>query len=116
MNYFLEALKKIGTFQGRARRKEYWMYVLFITIILISIGIVDFLVLTGGVIYLISCIIAAIGSISVSVRRLHDLDKSGVWYFIQFIPVVGSIWFLVLTCIDGTPGKNRFGENPKLNR
>jgi uncharacterized membrane protein YhaH (DUF805 family) len=51
--------------------------------------------------------------ISVGVRRLHDTNHSGWWYFIQLIPLIGSIWILVLLCKDSTPGDNRFGPNPK---
>jgi uncharacterized membrane protein YhaH (DUF805 family) len=48
-------------------------------------------------------------SLAVTVRRLHDQDKSGWWIFITFVPFIGGIWFLVLMCLAGTPGPNRFG-------
>lgn len=65
-------------------------------------------------------IIAAILSIiyfmtqlSLSVRRLHDTDRSGWWYLLAIIPLVGFVWLFVLFCFDGTKGKNRFGADPK---
>lgn len=55
-------------------------------------------------------------SLAVSVRRLHDTNRSGFWYFINFVPLIGAIWFLVLMCLPGTNGPNRFGGDPVKNR
>ena len=54
-----------------------------------------------------------IPNLAVAVRRLHDQDKSGWWILIGFVPLIGGIWLLVLYCLDGTPGPNRFGPDPK---
>lgn len=52
-------------------------------------------------------------NITVTVRRLHDSDRSGWWYFIWVVPVIGGIWLFVLTLLDGTTGDNRFGADPR---
>jgi uncharacterized membrane protein YhaH (DUF805 family) len=54
-----------------------------------------------------------IPNLAVIVRRLHDQDKSGWWFFISFVPLIGGIWLLILYLTDGTPGPNRFGPDPK---
>lgn len=71
----------------------------------------------GAVVYLLF-LVALLGlmlpSLAVSVRRLHDVGKSGAFYLLNFIPLIGQIWFLVLMCTDGQPGFNQYGPNPKL--
>ena len=113
MNYFLEALKKYSTFSGRARRKEYWMYVLFYTIFAFAAFIIDGILGTSRIISGIYGLAFVVPTIAVAVRRLHDLGKSGFWYFISFIPLIGGIWMLVLMCLDGQQGENQYGLNPK---
>src|SRR3954469_5874247 len=68
----------------------------------------------------IPCLLLALYSVAVFiphlaviVRRLHDQDKSGWWFFIGFVPLIGGIWLLILYLTDGTPGPNRFGPDPK---
>jgi uncharacterized membrane protein YhaH (DUF805 family) len=105
MNYYLTVLKKYAQFSGRARRSEYWYFVLFstiITIILILIGkALGFPILNS--IYSIGVLIP---SIAVGVRRMHDLNKSG-WYII--IP----FYNLILACTNGDAGENEYGPDPK---
>ena len=113
MNYYLEAVKKYATFSGRARRKEYWMYILFNAIFAIVATIVDSIIGTSGIIAGIYELAFLIPTLAVGVRRLHDLGKSGFWYFISLVPVIGGIWFIVLMCLDGQPGENQYGSNPK---
>ncbi|HEY8665718.1 MAG TPA: DUF805 domain-containing protein [Tepidisphaeraceae bacterium] len=101
----MEVLKKYAVFEGRARRKEYWMFVLVNVIISLVLGIV------GGLIHLpiianIYNLAVLVPSIAVGVRRMHDTDHSGWWLL---LPIVN----LVFACTDSTPGPNRFGENPK---
>jgi uncharacterized membrane protein YhaH (DUF805 family) len=119
MSWFLIALKKYATFDGRARRKEYWFFVLFYILFAIAATFID--VLTGsfdpmsglGMLGTLLALGLFIPSIAVSVRRLHDTDRSGWWFLINFVPLIGAIWFLVLMIFDSTPGDNRFGPNPK---
>lgn len=120
MNWYLGCWKKYATFEGRARRKEYWMFYLFniiATVILAIIGmIIDSVAETGGVIYSILVglysLAVIVPSIAVAVRRLHDTGRSGAWWFISFVPIIGGIWFFVLTLLDSV-GDNQYGPNPK---
>jgi uncharacterized membrane protein YhaH (DUF805 family) len=119
MSWFVEALKKYAVFSGRSRRKEYWYFVLFVIIISTVLNIIDGLIgayaRTAGVGLLSSIFSLAIliPSIAVTVRRLHDTDRSGWWVLISLVPLVGWIVLLVFTVQDSTPGINRYGPNPK---
>lgn len=113
MNWYLSVLKKYAVFDGRARRKEYWMFVLFNFIIIAVTETLDITLGTWGIITLLYTLAILVPSIAVSIRRLHDIGKSGWWILITFVPVIGGIWLLVLTCMDGTPGVNNYGPNPK---
>ena len=62
---------------------------------------------------MIFCLVTTIPYLAVMIRRLHDQGKSGWWYFISWVPFIGGIWLLVLMCLDGTPGDNDYGPNPK---
>jgi len=66
-----------------------------------------------GYIYLIYALVVFIPGLAVSVRRLHDVGKSGWMYFIILIPIIGAIWLLVLDFTDSQEGSNKWGENPK---
>ena len=119
MNWYIQVLKKYVDFSGRARRREYWMFVLFNILISLVLTIVDFMLgtyngrlgigLLGGI---YACAVVIPG-IAVTVRRLHDTDRSGWWILIVLIPIIGPIVLLVFMLIDGTPGPNRFGPSPK---
>lgn len=113
MNFYLEAVKKYATFSGRARRKEYWMYLLFYAIFGAVASIIDYMIGSYSIIYGIYMLAFLIPTIAVTVRRLHDLGKSGWWYFITLIPLAGAIWLFVLMCLDGQQGENQYGQNPK---
>lgn len=105
MSYYLNVLKKYATFQGRARRREYWYFVLFNMIIGGIIAVIANL--TGlDVLSTIYSLAVLIPGIAVSVRRMHDINKSG-WYIL--IP----IYNLILACTSGTQGPNSFGVDPK---
>ncbi|WP_454256564.1 DUF805 domain-containing protein [Pseudomonas sp. Marseille-Q8238] len=119
MNWYLNVLKQYAVFSGRARRKEYWMFVLFNLIVSVVLSFVDGVVGTFSVeagIGLLSGIYALavlIPSLAVAVRRLHDTNRSGWWLLIALVPLVGGIVLLVFLVLDSTPGDNRFGANPK---
>ena len=112
MNYYIECWKKYVEFSGRARRKEYWMFVLFNLIASIVAGVIDGLLGTRMIGSLYSLAVLLPG-LAVCARRLHDTDRSGWWMLIALIPAVGIIVLLVFMCLDSTPGENRFGANPK---
>ncbi len=119
MKWFLKALVQFADFNGRARRKEYWMFAIFQLLFLIAAMLTDnamqitFEPLFYGPIYLVTAIAFFIPGLAVTVRRLHDVGKSGVMYFIVLIPIVGAIWMLVLLARDSQPFENAYGPNPK---
>jgi uncharacterized membrane protein YhaH (DUF805 family) len=113
MNWYLEALKKYAVFSGRARRTAYWMFVLFNVIIAVVLAIIDGLVGSPGILGLLYGLAVLIPGLAVSVRRLHDTNRSGWWLLICLIPLVGAIILLVFMVQDSQPGENRYGPNPK---
>jgi len=113
MDWYLEVLKKYAVFSGRARRTEYWMFSLFNFIIAIVLGVLDRLISSIGVIGMLYSLAVFLPGIAVSVRRLHDTNRSGWWLFILLIPLIGWIIFLLYMAEDGNPGQNQYGANPK---
>ena len=112
MNWYIDCWKKYATFSGRARRKEYWLFVLFNAIACFVAAFLDGL-LGLGIIYLLYCLAAFLPSLAVCVRRLHDTNRSGWWVLIGLVPIIGGIWLLILMVLDSTPGANNYGDNPK---
>ena len=118
MDWYLGVLKKYAQFQGRARRKEYWMFVLINFLIGIVLGVVDgMLGLVGpsgvgplGGLYALALLVP---SIAVAVRRLHDTGRSGWWLLIGFVPLIGAIVLIVFMASAGHAGANEHGEDPK---
>ena len=118
MSWFLIALKKYATFDGRARRKEYWFYVLFYVLFSIAATLID--AWTGsydpeigiGILGALLALGLFIPTLAVSVRRLHDTDRSGWWYWLALVPLIGIIILIVWWATEGTRGPNRFGDDP----
>ena len=113
-----EPIKKYATFSGRARRKEYWLFFLFYWVGYVILAIIDSATgtMTPSAFGLLSGIFSLVFLIpwwAVIARRLHDIDKSGGWFFIVLIPLIGTIVLLVFMCLDGTSDDNRFGPDPK---
>jgi len=120
MEWYLLALKRYAEFNGRSRRKEYWIYTLYNIVIYMVLYLAGFVTLLRSSIYMVFfglafvyALAVLVPSLSVCVRRLHDIDKSGWFILIGLIPAVGGIILLVLLCLDGTPGDNRYGPSPK---
>jgi uncharacterized membrane protein YhaH (DUF805 family) len=118
--YFINGITQhYADFKGRARRSEYWYFVLFNFIAIIIFVAITSLFISLLKSELVSVLIAVyylgiiIPNLAVLVRRLHDVGKSGWFYFIAFIPIVGTIWLLVLLCRDSDYGPNEYGLNPK---
>jgi uncharacterized membrane protein YhaH (DUF805 family) len=112
MDWYLAVLKQYAVFQGRARRKEYWMFTLFNIIAYIACSIVDGVL--GMMLFTpIYALAVLLPSLAVTIRRLHDTDRSGWWILIALVPAIGGIILLIFTCLEGTAGDNRFGANPK---
>lgn len=121
MKWYLKVLNQYADFSGRARRKEYWMFFLFNIIFATCAAILDNVLgltfkqqgVPYGFIYLVYGLFVFIPGLAVLVRRLHDSGKSGWWVLISIIPIIGTIWILVLLLTDSTPGSNEYGPNPK---
>jgi len=120
MEWYLKVVRdNYANFNGRARRQEYWMFVLINFAIAIAIGVISG-ILTGitesaafMTIYYLYAIGVFIPSLAVAVRRLHDTNKSGWYYLVALIPIVGAIWLLVLFATEGDTGPNQYGPDPK---
>ncbi len=116
---FQEAVKAFfsnyAKFDGRSARSEYWWPVL-------AMAIVNYLIILpiqllvsegfGGILSLVFSLAVIIPTIAVAVRRLHDTDKSGWWYLLVFVPIIGWIALIVFFATAGTSGSNRFGSDP----
>ena len=119
MSWYLQALKKYAVFSGRSRRMEYWYFVLFNIIVSIVLGVIDGLLGTSGsyagagLLSGIYGLAVLIPTLAVTVRRLHDIDRSGWWILIALVPLIGVIVLLVFALLEGTPGDNQYGPNPK---
>ena len=98
--------KKFASFEGRANRSEFWYFYLFYVLcsFLAWIPILGQLLMLAFI----------VPYISVAVRRLHDIGKSGWWYWISLIPIVGAIWLIVLYCQPSQEGDNEYGPNPNF--
>ena len=107
MNWYIKVLKQYADFNGRARRKEFWMFYLFNIIISIALGIVDGALgmeqFGIGTVYSLAVFLPTIAA---GVRRIHDAGKSGWFYLVPF-------YNLYLLCIDSEEGTNKWGANPK---
>ncbi|SEO47774.1 DUF805 domain-containing protein [Paenibacillus sp. OV219] len=113
MEWYTKVITNYVGFQGRARRKEYWMFILINIIISVILSILENLLGLSNLLSKLYSLFIFLPSLAVTVRRLHDTDKSGWWVLIGLIPFVGFIVLLIFTCLDSDPGTNRYGENPK---
>ena len=119
MNWYLTALRKYAVFTGRSRRKEYWFFALFNFIAVVLLATID--AVTGtldedlgiGLLSGAYTLAVIVPSIAVSIRRLHDIGRTGWWILIGFVPLIGSIVLLVFALLDSQPGDNQYGANPK---
>ncbi|HEX4036864.1 MAG TPA: DUF805 domain-containing protein [Acidobacteriaceae bacterium] len=122
MEWYRMALQKYAQFDGRSRRMEYWMFALINAVIYFVLYAAGFAaILAGqkfiGLLLFVLCGVYALATIipgiAVSIRRLHDTNKSGWLILICLVPLVGGIILLVFMAIEGNPGPNLYGPNPK---
>ena len=116
-NFMEIILGKYAQFKGRAGRSEFWMFYLVYFIIgavfsilmnlVASISFLYYIILVLQVIIILGLLVP---TLAVSVRRLHDIGKGGEWIFINLIPLIGSIWLLILLIKEGEKVANRFGN------
>jgi uncharacterized membrane protein YhaH (DUF805 family) len=95
-------------FNGRSSRSAFWYWVLFAIIVGIVTGVIDY-ALGISLINPLAQLALLLPGIAISARRLHDIDRSGWWLLLAFIPLIGAIILIVWYCLAGTPGPNRFG-------
>jgi uncharacterized membrane protein YhaH (DUF805 family) len=112
--YFINVItRKYAVFQGRARRKEYWFFSLFYTLISIVLSILAQNSEVVSVVLLLYYLAAILPGMGLTCRRLHDIGRSGWWMLVILIPIVGTIVLLVWMCLDSQQGGNQYGPNPK---
>ncbi|WP_133407643.1 DUF805 domain-containing protein [Parashewanella tropica] len=111
MEHFIGCLKKYADFTGRARRQEFWMFVLVYVILSIVVSVVDMLLGTWvlGTIFSLALLIP---SLAVTARRLHDTGRTGWWQLLMFIPLIGWI-ILIIFEVQDSHDDNQYGPNPK---
>ncbi|MCY1672312.1 DUF805 domain-containing protein [Novosphingobium sp. SL115] len=129
MNWMILPYRRYADFAGRSRRREYWMFALFYVLVMVVLNAVfgtnevergngafvygSRLVGAGGWIGGLLWLISIVPGLAVTIRRLHDQDRSGWLLLLWLIPFLGWFAILVLMCLDGTRGPNRFGPDPK---
>jgi uncharacterized membrane protein YhaH (DUF805 family) len=110
INWYIAVLKKYADFKGRARRKEYWTFMLVNFVVVFALALIE-----GrrtpvlGYLYSFALIVP---TLAVGVRRLHDTGRNGWWVLLTFVPLAPLV-LLVFYVLDSQPGENQFGPNPK---
>ena len=121
MKWYFQVLRKYAVFAGRARRREYWIFGLIHAVIIFALRYPNFLTRIIdleshlGQISLLYNFATFIPLVAVSVRRLHDTNRSGWWFLMFPIPLVNLILFFSFMTEDSQPGENRYGPNPKID-
>ena len=124
MAWYLLAWQRATDFSGRSRRTEYWMFQLFNVLVGLALGLVAFAVGAtsseqDGLKVFTICVgifglVSFIPALSITIRRLHDTGRSGWWYLIAFVPLIGVLILFVFTLLDSDPDRNEYGPNPKV--
>lgn len=109
--------RNYANFSGRARRSEYWYFVLFNLIVGVVLGIIDAILgensLLATAISGVYSLAVLLPSLAVCWRRLHDIGKSGAWWLLVFVPLVGALILVIWFAKDTQPGENQYGPDPK---
>ncbi len=118
MHWYFEVLKKYAVFSGRACRAEYWMFFL-INIVIYFVLLMLTAVLPGDILqgalmllYFVYGLAVLLPGIGVFVRRLHDTGRSGWWWLIGLVPILGAILLIVFMVQEGNPEENQYGPPP----
>ena len=102
-------------FTGRASRSEFWFWVLFAVLVSVAATLIDTVLFSDSEMSPVNTLAGVallLPNLSVAVRRLHDIDRSGWWILLGLIPIVGWIIIIIWNCTKGTAGPNRFGADP----
>tara|TARA_R110002096_G_scaffold129819_2_gene278839 strand:- start:211 stop:579 length:369 start_codon:yes stop_codon:yes gene_type:complete len=105
-------LSRYFDFNTRSSRSEYWFWVLFVFLLSIVAGAIDGVVFGIPILRHLVMLALLVPGIAVGVRRLHDIDRSGWWYLIIFIPLIGILVLIYWFVQPGSPGSNEYGDNP----
>lgn len=109
MNEYLAMWKNYFNFKDRTSVRGYWMAVLINIVVAILLVLLSKFSGIFTIVYFLYCLAVLIPGIALSVRRLHDINKSGGWFFIGFVPIVGAILLLIWSCSGSVDEGNRFG-------
>ena len=118
MDWFVTVLKRYAVFSGRASRPEYWYFTMVWLVVATVLAFIDGILGTMstrsgmGLLSGVFGLAVLLPALAVTVRRLHDSDRSGWWCLVSLVPVVGALVLLVLMLLKGTAGPNRFGSGP----
>jgi len=112
-DWFKKVIKNTFNYQGRARRKEYWYYILIASIIILIGFTLDGILDTPDTLSGLAGFILFFPSLAVTIRRLHDIGRSGWWYLISAIPLIGSLILLFWNCQETSPETNQWGAPAK---
>ena len=117
MKWYLDVLKQYAVFDGRARRKEYWMFLLVHVVVVFVLVWIERLLGMGrgewGILSALYSLAVLLPAIGVSIRPLHDTGRSGWWLLLSLVPCLGTLVLIFFFAQDGTPGANEYGANPK---
>jgi len=118
VSWYIAVPKKCAVFTGRARRREYWTFVLFNVIITVVLTMIESIADSDSegsqsTLATLYGLVVLTPSLAVGVRRLHDIGKSGWWMLIGLIPIIGTIVLLIFAVRDSQPADNQYGQNPK---
>jgi uncharacterized membrane protein YhaH (DUF805 family) len=117
MKEYIDFWKKFLIFSGRSSRKDYWMFTLINFGIVVLLQSIDYALSRNWdrnpqILLSIYGLAILLPTVGVTIRRLHDIDKSGWWILLNLIPLVGFIWSLVLMTTPGDHGDNKYGADP----
>ncbi len=118
VNALIDNFRRIVTqhyfdFEGRARRQDFWYFVLVYVVIAVVLGIVQSIVGLGSILTGLLSLALLLPNLGLAARRLHDIDKSGWWLLIGIVPIVGWVLLIYWYCQPGTAGANQYGADPK---
>lgn len=114
INWFMKVVTQhYFDFNGRARRAEFWWYIVVYMVLAIIVNVIDSMVHLGGLLGGLLSLALLLPNLGVAVRRLHDTNRSGWWILIALVPLVGIVLLIIWYAAEGTKGPNTYGPDPK---